>query len=58
MCRYFTALIQLAIKQQKEFIQNSHFKNVQYMFTLFRVYFRPLKKGVVLPLATVKRGSY
>ena len=55
MCRYFTALIQLAIKQQKEFIQNSHFKNVQYMF---RVYFRPLKKGVVLPLATVKRGSY
>jgi len=28
----------------------------EMMMMMIRVYFRPLKKGVVLPLATVKRG--
>ena len=35
---------------------NSHFWFVAFNFVIIRVYFRPLKKDVVLPLAIVKRG--
>ena len=54
--RYLDTRERLILQEEAYMLINIGLAKADVLYTGYRVYFRPLKKGVVLPLAVVKKG--